>query len=163
METNFIKNIDDNNNNNSKKRETLYLFQNIIVTGLLAFTAIAFFFYNSLEVEKGIKIIFAPFLSIVPLLFVLSILKDLKKGFKNADYNRDEIIKFSMVAAGVAALFVGVTYLFSKIDALEILLASLMAVLSIVFFLKSKIKDVLGMAIITGIAEGIIVYMVFLF
>ena len=47
---------------NSNKRELLFTFQSIIVTGLLAFTAIAFFFYNDLTIVKGIKVIFAPFL-----------------------------------------------------------------------------------------------------
>ena len=50
--------------NNSKKRELLFTFQSIIVTGLLALTAIAFFFYNDLAIVKGIKVIFAPFLSV---------------------------------------------------------------------------------------------------
>lgn len=149
--------------NNSKKRESLFTLQSIIVTGLLAFTAIAFFFYNGLQIEKGIKVIFAPFLSVVPLLFVLSVLKDLKKGFKNDDYSQQEIIKFAGLAAVVSAAFVALTYVFNQINALEILLACVMAVLSVVFFLKSKMKDVLGMSIITGIAEGVIIYMVFLF
>ena len=68
-----------NPKSNSSKRELLFTFQSIIVTGLLAFTAIAFFVYNDLSIIKGIKIIFAPFLSVVPLLFILSILRDLQK------------------------------------------------------------------------------------
>tara|TARA_B100000809_G_scaffold266379_1_gene328821 strand:- start:1335 stop:1817 length:483 start_codon:yes stop_codon:yes gene_type:complete len=148
---------------NSNKRELLFTFQSIIVTGLLAFTAIAFFFYYDLTIVKGIKVIFAPFLSVVPLLFILSILRDLRKGFQEGNYTKDEIIKFSLITVGITIAFTGVTYLLSRIDALEILLAAIMAILSAVFFLKSKIKDILGMSIITGIAEGIIVYMIFLF
>jgi hypothetical protein len=148
---------------NSNKRELLFTFQSIIVTGLLAFTAIAFFFYYDLTIVKGIKVIFAPFLSVVPLLFILSILRDLRKGFKEGNYTKDEIIKFCLITAGITAAFTGVTFLLSRIDALEILLAAIMAILSAVFFLRSKIKDILGMSIITGIAEGIIVYMIFLF
>ena len=148
---------------NSGKRELLFTFQSIIVTGLLAFTTIAFFFYNDLSIIKGIKVIFAPFLSVVPLLFVLSILRDLRKGFVEGNYTKDEIVKFCFIALGVTATFTAITYLLSKIDALEILLAAIMAILSTVFFLKSKIKDILGMSIVTGIAEGIIVYMIFLF
>ncbi|MFT4611298.1 MAG: hypothetical protein ACI8QQ_002641 [Psychroserpens sp.] len=148
---------------NSNKRELLFTFQSIIVTGLLAFTAIAFFFYYDLTIVKGVKVIFAPFLSVVPLLFILSILRDLRKGFQEGNYTKDEIIKFSLITLGITIAFTGVTYLLSRIDALEILLAAIMAILSAVFFLKSKIKDILGMSIITGIAEGIIVYMIFLF
>ncbi|MCD2260658.1 hypothetical protein [Psychroserpens luteolus] len=148
---------------NVNKRELLFTFQSIIVTGLLAFTAIAFFFYYDLSIVKGIKVIFAPFLSVVPLLFILSILRDLRKGFKEGNYTKDEIIKFCLITAGITAAFTGVTYLLSEIKALEILLAAIMAILSTVFFLRSKIKDILGMSIITGIAEGIIVYMIFLF
>ena len=152
-----------NPKSNSNKRELLFTFQSIIVTGLLAFTAIAFFFYNDLSIVKGIKVIFAPFLSVVPLLFVLSILRDLRKGFVQGNYSKNEIIKFCLIAFGVTAAFTGITYFLSKIDALEILLAAIMAILSTVFFLKNKIKDILGMSIVTGIAEGIIVYMIFLF
>jgi hypothetical protein len=148
---------------NSNKRELLFTFQSIIVTGLLAFTAIAFFFYNDLTIVKGIKVIFAPFLSVVPLLFVLSILRDLRKGFVEGNYGKDEIIKFCLLTLGITAAFTGITFLLSKIDALEILMAAIMAILCTIFFLKSKIKDILGMSIVTGIAEGIIVYMIFLF
>ena len=148
---------------NANKRELLFTFQAIIVTALLAFTAIAFFIYNEPRIIKSIKVIFAPFLSVVPLLFILSILRDLRRGFKEGNYTKDEIIKFCLITAGITATFTGITFLLSKIDALEILLAAIMAVLSIVFFLRSKIKDILGMSIITGIAEGIIVYMIFLF
>jgi len=149
--------------NNSKKRELLFTFQSIIVVGLLAFTAIAFFFYNHLSIEKGIKVIFAPFLSVVPLLFVLSILRDLRKGFIEGNYLKDQIIRFSVLTVIITAVFTAITYLLSIIGALEILLAAIIAIFSIVFFLRSKIKDILGMSIITGIAEGIIVYMIFLF
>jgi len=152
-----------NPKSNSGKRELLFTFQSIIVTGLLAFTTIAFFFYNDLSIIKGIKVIFAPFLSVVPLLFVLSILRDLRKGFIEGNYSKDEIVKFCLITLGVTAMFTGITYLLSKIDALEILMAAIMAILCAIFFLKSKIKDILGMSIVTGIAEGIIVYMIFLF
>jgi|GEM_PF-1531101 len=148
---------------NSNKRELLFTFQSIIVTGLLAFTTIAFFAYNDLSIMKGIKIIFAPFLSVVPLLFVLSILRDLQKGFIEGNYSKQEIIKFCIITVLITAAFTGITALLEKINALEILLAAIMAILCIIFFLKSKIKDILGMSIITGIAEGIIVYMIFLF
>ncbi|MCB0446931.1 MAG: hypothetical protein KDD03_05360 [Gelidibacter sp.] len=152
-----------NPKSNSSKRELLFTFQSIIVTGLLAFTAIAFFVYNDLSIIKGIKVIFAPFLSVVPLLFILSILRDLQKGFLEGNYSKAEIIKFCIITIAITAAFTGITFLLSKIDALEILLAAIMAILSAIFFLKSKIKDILGMSIVTGIAEGIIVYMIFLF
>jgi len=148
---------------NSGKRELLFTFQTIIVAGLLAFMAIAFFFYNDLSVVKGIKVVFAPFLSVVPLLFVLSILRDLRKGFIEGNYTKKEVLKFVLVTVAITAAFTGITLLLSKIDALEILLAGIIAILSTVFFLRSKIKDILGMSIVTGIAEGIIVYMIFLF
>lgn len=151
------------NQSNSEKRHLLFTFQTIIVAGLLAFTAIAFFFYNHLAVEKGIKVIFAPFLSVVPLLFVLSILRDLRKGFIEGNYTKQQILKFGLLTLGITVAFTGITYLLSIIDALEILLAGIIAVLSIVFFLRSKIRDILGMSIVTGIAEGIIIYMIFLF
>ena len=148
---------------NAQKRQTLFSIQSIIVTGLMGFVAIAFFFYFNLEVVKGIKVIFAPFLSVVPLLFILSILRDLKKGFKEGDYGKDEILRFCLITATITVAFVGITFLLAKIDALEILLAAIMAILSAVFFLRSKVRDILGMSIITGIAEGIIIYMIFLF
>ena len=146
-----------------QKRNVLFGYQSIIVSGILAFTAIAFFFYNDLAIEKGIKVVFAPFLSVVPLLFILSILRDIRKGFKEGNYSKDEIVKFGVITLGITAFFTGITYVLSLINALEILLAAIIAILSIVFFLKSKIKDILGMSIITGIAEGIIIYMIFIF
>ncbi|WP_034061699.1 hypothetical protein [Lacinutrix jangbogonensis] len=148
---------------NSNKRELLFTFQSIIVTGLLAFTAIAFFYYNDLAIVKGIKVVFAPFLSVVPLLFILSILRDLRNGFIEGNYSKQEMIKFGVITVAITVAFTGITYLLSQIGALEILLAAIIAILSAVFFLRAKIKDILGMSIITGIAEGIIIYMIFLF
>ena len=148
---------------NASKRELLFTFQSMIVTGLLALTTVAFFTYYDLTIVKGIKVIFAPFLSVVPLLFVLSILRDLRQGFIEGNYTKDQILRFSLITLGITIAFTGITFLLSKIEALEILLAAIMAILSVVFFLRSKIKDVLGMSIITGIAEGIIVYMIFIF
>ncbi|MGB6269554.1 MAG: hypothetical protein WBF67_11160 [Olleya sp.] len=152
-----------NQGSDHSKREQLFTYQSIIVTALLAFTVFAFFSYNNLQIEKGIKVIFAPFLSVVPLLFILSVLRDIKDGFKEGNYTKQEIIKFGLLTVGVTVTFTVITFFLSKIDALEILLAAMMAILCAVFFLKSKIKDILGMSIITGIAEGIIVYMIFLF
>lgn len=149
--------------NNSNKRELLFTFQSIIVVGLLALTTISFFFYNDLAIEKGIKVIFAPFLSVVPLLFVLSILRDLKKGFIEGNYGRSQIIRFTVITVITTVIFTLISYLLSKIGALEILLAAVIAILSMVFFLRTKLKDILGMSLITGVAEGIIVYMIFLF
>lgn len=149
--------------NNSGKREFLFNFQAIIVTALLALTTIAFFNYNDLAIEKGIKVVFAPFLSVVPLLFVLSVLRDIHKGFREGNYSREEIMKFCLITAAITIGFTGITYLLSLIGALEILLAAIVAIISAVFFLRSKIKDILGMSIITGIAEGVLVYMIFLF
>ncbi|MDO1499697.1 hypothetical protein Q2T40_06075 [Winogradskyella maritima] len=151
------------NQPNSFKREVLFNFQTVIITALLAITAIAFFTYNDLTVVKGIKVIFAPFLSVVPLLFVLSVLRDLRKGFIEGDYTKDTIVKFAIITVIISAVFTGLTYFLSQIDALEILLAAIMAILSVVYFLRSKIKDILGMSIVTGIAEGIIIYMIFFF
>lgn len=147
----------------AEKRELLYTLQAIIVTGLLASTAVAFFFYNELAILKGIKVVFAPFLSVVPLLFVMSILRDLKKGFVEGSYSKLEVIKFCALTIAITAVFTGITFLLAKIDAFEILLAAIIAILSAIFFLKTKMKDILGMSIVTGIAEGIIVYMIFLF
>ncbi len=157
----IVKN--SNPTSNSNKRELLFTFQTIVVTGLLAFTAIAFFFHNDLSVIKGIKVIFAPFLSVVPLLFILSILRDIRKGFIEEDYSKQEILRFGIIALMVTAAFTGITFLLSKIGALEILLAAVIAIMSAVLFLRSKIKDILGMSIVTGISEGIIIYMIFLF
>lgn len=147
----------------ASKREMLFGYQSIIVIIILAFTAMAFFSHNNLVIEKGIKVVFAPFLSVVPLLFVLSILRDIKKGFKEGNYSKDEIVKFGLITLAITASFTGITYLLSLIDALEILLAGIMAILSVVFFLRSKIKSILGMSIITGISEGVIIYMIFIF
>ncbi len=100
--------------NNASKRELLFTFQAIIVTGLLVFTTIAFFFYNNLSIVKGIKVVFAPFLSVVPLLFVLSILRDLRKGFAEGNYTKDQIVRFCMITLGVTAAFTGITFVLSK-------------------------------------------------
>ena len=148
---------------NSEKRNSLFKVQSIIVTLLLLLTTISFFSYNNLEVEKGIKVIFAPFLSVVPLLFILTILRDLRKGFIDGDYSRQAIMKFCLVTLCVTAAVVLLTLLMEHIASLELLLASVIALISVVFFLKSKIRDLLGMSIVTGIAEGVIVYMIFLF
>ncbi len=148
---------------NSGTRENLFKMQTLIVTALLGLMSIAFFHYNQMNIQNHIKLLFAPFLSVVPLLFILTILKDLKKGFKEEAYTRQDIVKYSMLALIIAVVFIGVTHLLNQLDALEILIAAVIAILSGVLFVKSRVRGLLGMSLITGIAEGIIVFMIFLF
>ena len=79
------------------------------------------------------------------MLFILSILRDLRKGFIEGNYSKDQIVKFSILTVIITAAFTAITYLLSNIGALEILLAAIIAILSTVFFLRSKIKDILGL------------------
>ena len=127
---------------------------------LLGFT---FLVYYDLKVEKPIKIVFAPFLSIVPLLFILTILKDWFTQFSGKLYTKKQILNNSGIAILITIVFVFITHYLSIINSIEILVAVLMTILSFVAFISFKVKDIKGMAIITGVAEGLIIYMVFMF
>ncbi len=149
--------------NAQKKRERLFWIQTAILGLLLIITIFTFLSYNNVKVEKGIKVLFAPFLSIVPLLFALTIIKDWIKTFSDGDYTRKEIIKYTLIAFITAVIFTYITKLISMITATEVLIAVMIAIISILSFISTKIRDILGISIITGIAEGIIIYMVFIF
>jgi hypothetical protein len=147
----------------NKRRELFYWIQLGILALLVIITCFTFLAYNNMQIDKSIKILFAPFLSIVPLVFALSVIKDWIQTFKETDYTRQEIIRYTTITLVVALAFVGVTKLISLITATEILIAVIIAIISIVSFISMRIRDILGMSIFTGIAEGIIIYMVFLF
>ena len=59
-----------------KQREQFFWIQAGILGFILIVTIFTFLVYNNMEVNIGIKIFFAPFLSLVPLIFALSIIKD---------------------------------------------------------------------------------------
>lgn len=149
--------------NVQKKREKFFWIQTAILGFILIVTIFTFLSYNDLRLEKGIKVFFAPFLSIVPLVFALTIIKDWIKNFKDQDYSKDEIIRYSIIAVVTAIAFVFFTKLISLITSTEILIAVMIAIVCFLSFLTIKVRDIVGMSIITGIAEGVIIYMVFVF
>ncbi|MBN1599899.1 MAG: hypothetical protein JW894_16505 [Bacteroidales bacterium] len=146
-----------------KQRERFFWIQSGILGFLLIVTIFTFLAYNRMEVEKGIKIFFAPFLSVVPLVFALTIIKDWITRFMDQDYPRAEIIRYSIVGLITAAIFTFITKMISMITATEMLIAVMIAIISLLSFISIKVRDILGMSIITGVAEGIIIYMVFFF
>lgn len=146
-----------------KRRELFYWIQLTILALLLIITCFTFLTYNNMQINKSIKILFAPFLSIVPLVFALSVIKDWIQKFKETDYTQQEIIRYTSITLVVAVAFVGITKLISLITATEMLVAVIIAIISILSFISMRIRDILGISIFTGIAEGIIIYMVFLF
>jgi uncharacterized membrane protein YhaH (DUF805 family) len=146
-----------------KRREKFFWIQTFILGFILIVTIFTFLTYNNMKIEKGIKVFFAPFLSIVPLVFALSIIKDWIKTFTDGEYSKGEKIKFSMIALVVAIVFTVLAKLISMVTATEILIAIMIAIICLLSFLTLKVRDIVGMSIITGIAEGVIVYMVFIF
>lgn len=149
--------------NIKKQRETYFWIQAGILGFLLIITVFTFLAYNNMEVEKSIKIFFAPFLSLVPLVFALSIIKDWIKQFLDREFTKSEIIKYSLIAISTAVVFTFITKLISLITETEILIAVMIAIISLLSFVSLKVRDILGMSIITGVAEGVIIYMVFIF
>lgn len=149
--------------NVQKKREKFFWIQTAILGFILIITIFTFLSYNDLRLEKGIKVFFAPFLSIVPLVFALTIIKDWIKNFKDQDYSKEEVIRYSIIAIVTAIAFTFFTKLISLITSTEILVAVMIAIVCFLSFLTIKVRDIVGMSIITGIAEGVIIYMVFIF
>jgi len=145
------------------KREKYFWMQALILALLLVVTGFTFLTYNNLEIAKGIKIIFAPFLSVVPLIFTLTIIREWGIKFKQKEYSVQQIRRYSVITVVTAGLFVLVTKLLSHITAAEILIAVVIAIASIMSFVSLKVRDILGISILTGIAEGIIIYMIFFF
>ena len=146
-----------------KQREQFFWIQAGILGFILIVTIFTFLVYNNMEVNIGIKIFFAPFLSLVPLIFALSIIKDWIKQFVDRDFTKSEIIKYSLIAIITAIVFTFITKIISLIAATEILIAVMIAIISLLSFVSLKVRDILGMSIITGVAEGVIIYMVFIF
>jgi len=146
-----------------KKRENLFFIQTVILAILVIIVGITFIVYNEMEVEKGVKIAFAPFLSVVPLIFTLTIIKEWMKSFIGRDYHKKEILFNALISVIITTVFVFLTYLLSRLTAAEIMIAVLIAILSIACFVGIKVRNLEGMSILTGISEGIIIYMVFIF
>ena len=146
-----------------KKREKLFWMQSALLGFLIFVASLTFVSFNDMQVQKEIKIFFAPFLSLVPLIFALTVIKDWIKRFIETDYEKKDIIKYSVIAIISAVGFVFITQLLAAISATEIFIAVIIAIASILSFICMRIRDMLGMSIISGAAEGIIIYMVFIF
>jgi hypothetical protein len=145
------------------KRMRLFWIQSGILTLLLIITCITFLSYNSMHIDKMIKIFFAPFLSLVPLIFVLTVIKDWIQKFSEQEFTKKEIIKYGLISLGVSIAFTFLTKYISGITATEIMIAVMIAIMSIISFISIKVRDIMGMSILTGVAEGIIAFMVFVF
>lgn len=146
-----------------KKRQRMFWIQSITLTLLLVITCITFLSYNEMHLGKTIKVFFAPFLSLVPLVFVLTIVRDWIHRFSENDFSKKEIIRYTAITMAVATAFTALTWYIAHITATEIMIAVIIAVLSIISFISIKVRDIMGMSILTGVSEGIIAYMVFLF
>jgi hypothetical protein len=149
--------------NVQRKRMRLFWMQSGILTLLLIITCITFLSYNDMRLEKVIKIFFAPFLSLVPLIFVLTIIKDWIQRFTDQEFSRKEIIRYAVLSLAISVGFVFLTKYISSITATEIMIAVMIAIMSIISFISIKLRDIAGMSVLTGVAEGIIAYMVFIF
>ncbi|MFH1159534.1 MAG: hypothetical protein V1733_01120 [bacterium] len=146
-----------------KKREDLFWVQAAILALLLIISGITFMFSNDVKVDKVIKIVFAPFLSIVPLIFILTIVRDWIKRFNSNEYTRAEIIKYVVISVLITIVATFMMKGLSMITTSEVLVALLIAILSIISFIGGKIRNIVGMSILTGVSEGVIIFMVFFF
>ncbi|MBC7865209.1 MAG: hypothetical protein IAF38_19700, partial [Bacteroidia bacterium] len=137
--------------------------QSGILTIMLIITCITFLSYNTMHLDKVIKIFFAPFLSLVPLIFVLTVIKDWIQKFSEQEFSKKEIIKYSVITLVVAVGFTFLTKFISSVTATEIMIAIMIAIMSMISFISIKVRDIMGMSLLTGVGEGIIAYMVFIF
>ncbi|MGF1453164.1 MAG: hypothetical protein ACFB21_13940 [Opitutales bacterium] len=137
--------------------------QFVMATLLLILVAISLGFENKLSVESEVRVVFAPFLSLVPLIFLLVVMRDTRFLFKPGPYARGEVVCALGLAAGTTVLFALVAYVFDQVASLEVLIALISAVVAAVALAANKVKNLLGMAALTGVGEGLTVYMVFFF
>jgi hypothetical protein len=146
-----------------KKREKLFWIQAAILLVLIVTVSLTFLTYNEMHIGKGIKVFFAPFLSVVPLIFLLTVIKDWVRKFSEDDYSQKEIALYSLIAVITAVVFVIMVKILSTITTTEILIAVIIAIISLLSFVSLKVRDILGMSILTGVSEGIIIFMVFMY
>ncbi|MCG8696458.1 MAG: hypothetical protein MI922_00275, partial [Bacteroidales bacterium] len=118
-----------------KKREKLFWMQSALLGFLIFVASLTFVSFNDMQVQKEIKIFFAPFLSLVPLIFALTVIKDWIKRFIETDYEKKDIIKYSVIAIISAVGFVFITQLLAAISATEIFIAVIIAIASILSFI----------------------------
>ncbi len=145
------------------KRERLFWIQTLILAGLVVIAGLTFIGHNQLNISKSIKLVFAPFLSVVPLIFIFTMVREWVRIFSDRVFSRKEILYYTLITLFIAALSAFLTWILDGISDMEVLIAVIFAVLSVVSFIGLKVKDILGISILTGISEGLIIYMVFLF
>ncbi len=145
------------------KRERLFWIQTLILAGLVVIAGLTFIGHNQLNISKGIKLVFAPFLSVVPLIFIFTMVREWVRIFSDRVFSQKEVLYYTMLTLFIAALSAFLTWIVDGISDMEVLIAVIFAVLSVVSFIGLKVKDILGISILTGISEGLIIYMVFLF
>ncbi|KOR33072.1 hypothetical protein TI05_03360 [Achromatium sp. WMS3] len=139
-------------------RESLFRLQTVVA--LAAIILMLFIVY--VPPTSMLKVVIAPFGSISLVLFALFIMNRIIKAFHAAPYKIIEILS-SILILGI--VIIGMHYcigLLSGNGSLDKVMFFSSLFIGLIIFLYLRIGNIWSMAIITGIAEGVIVHTIFL-
>lgn len=112
--------------------------------------------------ENILKTAIAPFASVSLILFLLFLVDKVYENFHEGEqYSKKNIlISIAVVLLGVAMMFAIIAFLKSN-NTLDKVLFYVSIFISIIILLYNRVRNLWSMSVITGISEGVIVYVVF--
>lgn len=108
------------------------------------------------------KTVIAPFSAISLMLFLLFLFNKILENFNSDNYfSRQEIVKSLLTMFGAGGLVAAAIWGLQQSPTFDKVIFYLSILVSIVFFLSFRIRNLISLSIITGMAEGTILYIVF--
>lgn len=144
-------------------RKKLFVIQLVITVSLFVVSGFILVVHGDLKVQNPVGLFYAPFGSILFLFFLLFLVKTIIMDFPDTPFSPTQIIGSSTLLAVFALASLIILEVFFKLNTLEIILFFLLLFLSFVLLMGFRIGNIWTMGIITGIAEGIVIYMVFIY
>ncbi len=111
-----------------------------------------------------LKVVLSPFSAILMLFFLLFIFNKVIKNFDDQEYKaKVVIVSFIILAIVLVATIFGINTIMGFLRSIDKIIFILAMILCIVIFFLLRIGNIYTMATITGMAQAIIIYVIFIY
>jgi len=145
-------------------RFQLFLIQSILA--ILSIVLIGFLLVQTVDLENYnlLKIILSPFSSILLLFFLLFVFNKIARTFGDEEYDIIFIgIGFAILLATSLLTSAGINFIIGFLQSIDKIIFILSMLLCLIIFFLLRVGNIFTMAIITGIAQGVIVFVLFFY
>jgi len=145
------------------KRQNLFFIQLALSIIMLFFLCLVLYFNENYLISKPYKIFFSPFGAVSILLMLLFWFNDVVRDFPDGSYDFIPIIINLIIVILLSYFSMTIIQSLFKIKQIEVMLFFLSILLCVQLFIGIRRANIWTMSIITGLSEGIVLYMVFIY